>query len=384
MISIVVASLGILGGLVRHAVAVRVLVPGAVRRHAAARGDADARGTDDRAGAAAAAPANPDLPVSPRGLDAAERAAVASGWPSCGSSPGPRLEQLDVLLAKAGQDMFPVPEGTPRTAEAVEEMVLGHAAGLSANPERGGAGHVSHARAGGSSFTTTARCSTRATARSSARPPSRPRRAGLTPEQVEQVVAAGAGRRRQRDEPVAGRRPAHAARDAGPAARLAHHGADGRPRRSARAATARYDVTFPNGWATIGPQGQVVSSLAGGRRGGPAPAAARSARTARPWRCRCSRRVVGMGLALYLLVCGILVLRESPRGRRLHLIYAVLKIPVAIAGALAVWWLTSDFIAAAQRPANASASFAASSAGETRRPPTSGWACWGSSTRSRC
>jgi len=56
--------------------------------------------------------------------------------------------------------------------------------------------------------------------------------------------------------------------------------------------------------------------------------------------------LAGLGLAIYLLVIGILVLRQSPRGRRLHLFYAVLKIPVTILGAAATWWLTTQFMEA--------------------------------------
>jgi hypothetical protein len=44
---------------------------------------------------------------------------------------------------------------------------------------------------------------------------------------------------------------------------------------------------------------------------------------------------LSLGLAIYLLVIGILMLRQHPRGGRLHKVYAVLKIPVAIAGGIA-------------------------------------------------
>jgi hypothetical protein len=45
--------------------------------------------------------------------------------------------------------------------------------------------------------------------------------------------------------------------------------------------------------------------------------------------------IASMGLAVYLLVCGILALRQSQRARRWHLIYAGIKIPLAIVGAVA-------------------------------------------------
>lgn len=40
--------------------------------------------------------------------------------------------------------------------------------------------------------------------------------------------------------------------------------------------------------------------------------------------------LASMALAVYLLVCGIVTLRQSPRGRRLHLIYACIAIPLVV------------------------------------------------------
>lgn len=45
--------------------------------------------------------------------------------------------------------------------------------------------------------------------------------------------------------------------------------------------------------------------------------------------------VLSLALAVYLLVIGILMLRQHPRAGRLHKVYAGLKIPVAIAGGIA-------------------------------------------------
>jgi hypothetical protein len=54
--------------------------------------------------------------------------------------------------------------------------------------------------------------------------------------------------------------------------------------------------------------------------------------------------LASLALAILLLVAGILVLRQSNRGRWLHLVYAWLKIPVAVVGGLGVWWFFSSFI----------------------------------------
>ncbi|HET6248222.1 MAG TPA: hypothetical protein VFE47_11035 [Tepidisphaeraceae bacterium] len=53
--------------------------------------------------------------------------------------------------------------------------------------------------------------------------------------------------------------------------------------------------------------------------------------------------LLSVGLAVLLLIAAILVMRNSPTGRRLHLIYAILKIPLAIAGAFALGSLLSQF-----------------------------------------
>jgi hypothetical protein len=59
-------------------------------------------------------------------------------------------------------------------------------------------------------------------------------------------------------------------------------------------------------------------------------------------------------LAIYLLVIGIMVLRDALSGRKLHWIYVVLKIPLVIAGGIAGWFLWrsfgNSFMAAATPP----------------------------------
>jgi hypothetical protein len=50
-------------------------------------------------------------------------------------------------------------------------------------------------------------------------------------------------------------------------------------------------------------------------------------------------------IAIYLLVIGILTIRQSRRGKRLHIIYAILKIPVAVFGVIATAWMWATFVA---------------------------------------
>lgn len=50
-------------------------------------------------------------------------------------------------------------------------------------------------------------------------------------------------------------------------------------------------------------------------------------------------------LSIYLLVIGIMVLRQSRRGRKLHLIYAWLKLPLVVLGVIGWVMLINDFAA---------------------------------------
>jgi hypothetical protein len=54
--------------------------------------------------------------------------------------------------------------------------------------------------------------------------------------------------------------------------------------------------------------------------------------------------VLGLLLAVFLLIAGIFVLRDSPRGRGMHLFYAFAKIPLAALGAVASWMLYTQMM----------------------------------------
>ena len=100
-------------------------------------------------------------------------------------------------------------------------------------------------------------------------------------------------------------------------------------------------VVQPNGQATVsfssggmvvlGPQGNVVSQV-------PPMGAFMPNFQISPWAVAAyiALAVVSLGLAVLLLVAGIAAVRDSPKARRLHLIYASLKIPAAVAGGVAM------------------------------------------------
>jgi hypothetical protein len=94
-------------------------------------------------------------------------------------------------------------------------------------------------------------------------------------------------------------------------------------------------VVTTQGFMLINPSGQVTSSSTF------SAAAASFTR----FRIRTSaslltliETVIGLILAIYLLITGIVTLRQRPSARRLHLIWAMLKIPLAVVGAVG-WYL---------------------------------------------
>ena len=93
-------------------------------------------------------------------------------------------------------------------------------------------------------------------------------------------------------------------------------------------------VSLRHGSLVINPSGQVVSS-----------ATMNTGTSLTRLQLRTSASVLtlltsaaGLMLAIYLLIVGIVTLRQRPTARRLHLIYAVLKLPVGVAAAVG-WYL---------------------------------------------
>ena len=86
----------------------------------------------------------------------------------------------------------------------------------------------------------------------------------------------------------------------------------------------------------LGPQGQILSE---------SPATSRErASAANPVALTVAIVAAGASvlLAIFLIVAGAFVFRDAPgrsRGRRLHRIWAAVKIPVALAAAVGLWWM---------------------------------------------
>jgi len=63
-----------------------------------------------------------------------------------------------------------------------------------------------------------------------------------------------------------------------------------------------------------------------------------------PFICAIVQCSANLGLAIFLLVLGIMTLRQSARAARLHLIYCWLKIPLCVLGVGALFWFSVSMI----------------------------------------
>jgi hypothetical protein len=98
-------------------------------------------------------------------------------------------------------------------------------------------------------------------------------------------------------------------------------------------------VQFSDGGSvTLGPQGNVVSMIT-------APVMPMLNFNPVALVVSLVATVVSLGLAVFLLVSGIVTLGQSPRGRRLHLVYAWIKIPLELVAVVAALWIARDLMA---------------------------------------
>ena len=96
-------------------------------------------------------------------------------------------------------------------------------------------------------------------------------------------------------------------------------------------------IGFSGGFVGIDPKGQITATPFG-----PTPVFNVSSTA-----CGLSALHAGLNLllAIYLFIGGVIFLRQSPSGRRLHLIYAGIKIPLTIGGTIVLGWMTQEFYA---------------------------------------
>jgi hypothetical protein len=105
-------------------------------------------------------------------------------------------------------------------------------------------------------------------------------------------------------------------------------------------------VQFNQGMMQIDKQGKITSSFNYNSFGGAGPMAGLGPTFGRLMLLTAVGAVIGLALAVLLLAAGIVTLTQSQLGRRLHLIYAWVKIPVAMVTAVASAWAVQGYFAA--------------------------------------
>ncbi len=293
-----------------------------------------------------------DVPVSPRGFERRDRAVVVKTLGDLRSFSPPRAEELNLLLARCGYDIFPN-DGRPLTPGRVESMLESSSSGLTADPTqtppdvfRTTRGRVELYDDRAVFYPKGGRNVVRVSTLTSGN-------AALTAAEVERVVgqAQSASGNVMNSAQLTALRVLLTTPGQSYVTRM-------NVQTAVRSAVSLGDgsvlVVLPNGTATIGPQGQLTGSNGGTATVGPGVAAG-AAIIAPPRRAKFEGTAMavsmittfaGFALAVYLLVIGILALRGSRGARKLHFIFTALKLPIGIAAAVSVWWLASSFVQA--------------------------------------
>jgi hypothetical protein len=281
--------------------------------------------------------------VGPGGLAEAQRGVAVEALQSVRPLSAPRAEQLDAMLARAGWRILGLPDDAAFDADAVRAAVVDHGEMFTGNrrvvpPEyfktNGGRLELHDDRA--VFYPADGSPPVRSTTASAA-----PLKA-LSADQVQSVV------KQVREAPGGSR--LNAAQVSGVAAALsfqnqrlaqASSGLNKEPRGVTINPGGGATVRFGGGELYLSASGQILSeppnvsrtTVAG------ANAAALAALLV---------SVAGnLGLAIVLIVAGVLILRATParpRGRRPHTVWAAIKIPLAIAVSVCLYWMSNSFL----------------------------------------
>ena len=284
------------------------------------------------------APAGPV--VGPNGMDEAQRLVVINGLLYLQPLSPERQAQVDAILATAGKKIFPPgPEagGPAATPQGIAATVQDSGEMFTARQDQVGPHYF---------VTPTGRLvvhDTRAVfepddgssaVRSSVGGPVQ----GLTPEQVQSVIdqAKEAGKaagvlvgaahesslRILLSDPTQTLVPTHRLTGAV---------------KSVSGAGGAVTIQFGGGPVSLGPQGEVLPA-------GPATAAAGPPKVSRvAFGGVLIAAGLGFALAVYLLIAAVLLLRRSPRSRRMHLTYAWMQLAVTVVAGALFWWMVRDF-----------------------------------------
>ncbi|HEV2295608.1 MAG TPA: hypothetical protein VGR35_17300 [Tepidisphaeraceae bacterium] len=344
VISIVVASLSLLFNGVAGLQAMGMVMVSQMTRSAA----------NARQAAVVAAQAPPPKPLDPLAMPPEDRQTVLRGLTMHRPISKPRRDQLDALLASSGRQIFRL-SGSDLTVSVVQQSVTESGRLPDAKGGEGsdffivGEGRIELADDHAKFVPDDGREIVRVDASETSEQPNW--QAGLTPAQVEAIIDKIEQQSGQTLTPALRSKlqtifssPAQGFFD--PVATIPE--ATGQIQSvnywtNAGANGGQLVITTGKGSMTLDGAGNVQNSMTWGGAGAPGFAGpawninVKAAITA----IICA--VLSLGLAIYLLVIGILMLRQHPRAGRLHKIYAWVKIPVAIVGGIAWVLLWTSF-----------------------------------------
>jgi hypothetical protein len=356
IVSIVLASLGLLTGLVGGLYAVGFTIASAVSSSVATMPPTSApSATVTAIGGSDAQDSADELDAGPRGLAPPARLVIAAGLARKHPFDDEKKNRLHELLAKGGQEIFPAAtNGSPSVAAIVNDVTesaeLPSADGSAEGPIYFivGTGKIElyddHAVFFPTSHGQPVRIAKGVSIDEddveAAAVSGGSTKGTLTPTQVQAVVNQAQSLSGNRMNLVQLERLTKELQNPNQPYIDARRGSPP-PVRQVQTVNMQFDssaqVFMSHGFVVISPSGQTTSSSTMN------PAAAFSRFRIRPSASVLTiiTSALGLALAIYLLVVGILTMRQRPSTRRLHLIYAALKIPLAVLAAVG-WFLFID------------------------------------------
>ena len=292
------------------------------------------------------APVRPPPEVGPNGLSGPQRRGVVDAFYAVRPIRPPRMEQLDAILARHGLTILLTPAdreaGVDPAPQRVRGLVENHGQLFSTNPASApdffrlatgrlelyddravfypADGSTALRNAYGRAPTRRALTAAEAAGVVERAKGSAPR--GVLNDAQARALAAALTKGDQKWVPTAG---TTAERPAGLS----------EPQSVTPAAGGAVTLRFADGELHLGPQGEVLATSPG-----PAPPPKPSTAA---FLVIMAAALAAFALAIVLFAAGVLLLRGLPSGRRLHLTWAWLKIPVTAAAAVTFWWMASSY-----------------------------------------
>jgi hypothetical protein len=302
------------------------------------------------------------MPVGPRGLERRPRQVVVMALTRVRPLPPQRQQMLEALLAQSGTDLFPFDPTSPSiTPQTIMNNVSESGRLPSASNGREGADfyilgggrlevYDDHAVFAPSDGRDTIRVSTDDIASAS----------GLSANDLESIIGRAqmyCGNRLSEAQvtalksmlsvpgqtyvptPPAGNGAGNRALRVGPAQQVYQAVVDG---------DGTATVMFTGGSITLKADGSLVNAVSSGMMTGPGGAMTMTTPVFKVSRVAATtvliEAILSLGLAIFLLVSAILVLRQHRRGRLLHNLYAILKIPLVIVAVIGIYHLFNSLM----------------------------------------